>query len=105
MDSKSRTLRHRKVRHELGRPVDSTSTRTPMVDESRVTEARRGGEATRVAQEAPGMIGPWGQPVPVMAPAKSSAASGADNARAMLAQQFPRTDGGPNELPDRIYFI
>ena len=24
---------------------------------------------------------------------------------AVLAQQFPRTDGGPNELPDRIYFI
>ena len=24
---------------------------------------------------------------------------------AVLAQQFPRTDGSPNELPDRIYFI
>ena len=23
----------------------------------------------------------------------------------VLAQQFPSTDGGPNELPDRIYFI
>ena len=24
---------------------------------------------------------------------------------AVLAEHFPRTDGSPNELPDRIYFI
>ncbi len=40
-------------------------------------------------QTAPSLIGPWGQPVTVMAPASYTEPTGADLARASLAKSFP----------------
>jgi hypothetical protein len=37
----------------------------------------------------PGLVGPWGQPVPVAAPYNASPPSGEDVAKAMLAQSMP----------------
>jgi len=45
----------------------------------------------RDVEEAPGLVGPWGQPVPVMAPAKAEEPSGAAYARSMLQQQYPQS--------------
>jgi hypothetical protein len=43
----------------------------------------------RFPDTIPNYIGPYGQPVPVMAPAEIQQPTGADYARAMLAQQYP----------------
>jgi hypothetical protein len=40
-------------------------------------------------QTVPNAVGPWGQPVPVMAPAKLEEPTGADFAKAALAQSYP----------------
>jgi hypothetical protein len=43
----------------------------------------------RTAASVPGLIGPWGQPVPVAAPYNASPPTGEAAARAMLAQSMP----------------
>ena len=43
----------------------------------------------RVAEEAPGYVGPWGQPVAVTAPDNSNVSPGAEYARMTLAQRYP----------------
>jgi hypothetical protein len=43
----------------------------------------------RAVPTIPGLVGPWGQPVPVAAPYSSSPPNGENLARAMLAQSMP----------------
>jgi hypothetical protein len=45
--------------------------------------------AVRYADQAPGMVGPYGTPVPVIAPAVYQEPTGADYARAALMKQYP----------------